>query len=111
MAKKEKKSQTKSHTASQTPRWRFLNVVAFIALTASAILFLIGPIMREFLNWTHTIRLVQILSMLAQYCLLVAIAVPAWYFVRGKHQGWRIFYVIMLLVYVAATVLGVTLGI
>ncbi len=53
----------------------------------------------------------QALSLVAQYCLLAAIAIPGWRFVRGKGKGWKIAYFIFLAVYIAGTILGVTVGI
>ena len=110
MAKK--KETKKTTTTHHTTRWRYTDLAAFIALVTSAILLLIGPIMRWIFNATSVGSLVlQILNVTAMVCLLIAVAIPAWYFVRGKRKGWRVFYWIMLAIYILATVFGVTFGI
>ena len=53
----------------------------------------------------------QALNLVQQYCVLAAIAIPGWYFVRGKRKAWKIAYFIFLAIYVAGTILGMTLGI
>lgn len=108
MAKKQKKQSTTHHEAS-TPR--IVNFFAFFALAAAAILLVIGPILGKFLNETGGGVVLQVLNIVAQYFLLAAIAIPAWYFVRGKRNGWKVFYCIVLVIYVVGTILGVTLGI
>ena len=111
MAKKkeEKKKRTVHETSTHTTN--IVNVLAFCALVAAALLLLIGPILRWILVKTGGGLILQILNVVAMYCLLGAIAIPGWHFVRGKRKGWRIFYFIMLAVYVLATVFGVTFGI
>ena len=111
MAKKEEK-QKKHHThSSGTHTTNVVNILAFCALSAAAILLLIGPILRWILVKTGGGIILQILNIVAMYCLLAAIAIPAWHFVRGKRKGWKIFYFVMLAVYVLGTIFGVTFGI
>ena len=110
MAKKKETKQKKTRPV-YTTRWSGVDLLAFLALAASAILLLIGPFLRWLLKELHGGIIMQVLSMVAQYCLLAAIAIPGWYYVRNKSQGWRIAYFVFLVIYVAATILGVTLGI
>ncbi len=105
MAKKKTTTRSSSETTG------FTRVCAFIALTASAILMLIGPIVKWLLDSINGSVVMQVLNMAAQYCLLVAIAIPAWAFVRGRSKGWKIAYFVFLAIYIASTILGVTLGI
>ena len=53
----------------------------------------------------------QALNLVSQYCLLAAIAIPGWFFVRGKRKGWKIAYFIFLAVYIAGTILGMAVSI
>ncbi len=94
-----------------TERYTVTKFCSFFALAAAAILMLIGPLLRWLLDNTGGAVVMQVLNMVAQYCLLVAIAIPAWYFVRVRGKGWKIAYFLFLAIYVAGTVLGVTLGI
>ena len=108
---KQKKTQKKQTThQSSTHTTNVVNVLAFCALAAAAILLLIGPILRWIIKNTGGGAALAALNMIAQYCLLVAIAIPAWHFVRGKSKGWKAFYLFVLIVYVAATVCGVVVG-
>ena len=88
-----------------------VNVLAFFALAAAAILLVIGPILGKILETTGGGVIMQVLNLVSQYCLLAAIAIPGWYFVRGKRKAWKIAYFIFLAIYVAGTILGMTLGI
>ena len=114
MAKKKEtqKKQTQHTQTHHTSRWRFTDLVAFIALAAAAILLLVGPITRWILNQSPgAMTAMSAISMVAQFCLLFALAIPAWYYVRGKRKGWKIFYIIVLVIYVAATICGLAVGI
>ena len=106
-----KKKKTTHRSSTTTSTTNIVNVLAFCALSAAALLLLIGPILRWILVKTGGGIILQVLNVVAMYCLLGAIAIPAWHFVRGKRKGWRIFYFVMLAVYVLATIFGVTFGI
>ena len=112
MAKKtENKQQTTQHRRSAPSRVSIVDLLAFLALAASAILLVIGPILKLVLANTGGTVVMQALNLVQQYCVLAAIAIPGWYFVRGKRKAWRIAYFIFLAIYVAGTILGMTLGI
>ena len=114
MAKKQEKEQKKQKKQKQqtsTHTTNIVNILAFLALVAAALLLLIGPILRWVLVKTGGGIILQVLNVVAMYCLLGAIAIPGWHFVRGKRKGWKVFYFIMLAVYVLATIFGVTFGI
>lgn len=104
---KKKKEKTKSVGVT---RWRFSDLAAFIALALSAILLLVGPILTWILKNTGSMRVMSIISMVAQFCLLFALAIPAWYYVRGKRRGWRVFYYVVLVIYVAGAICGLAVG-
>ena len=112
MAKKtENKQQTTQHRRSAPSRVSIVDLLAFLALAASAILLVIGPILKWGLANTGGTVVMQALNLVQQYCVLAAIAIPRWYFVRGKRKAWKIAYFIFLAIYVAGTILGMTLGI
>ncbi len=111
MAQKKNEQKNQSETPSRHSSFTLgslVNVLAFLALAAAAILLVIGPILGFLLEGTPVM---QALNLVAQYCLLAAIAIPGWFFVRGKRKGWKIAYFIFLAIYIAGTILGVTLGI
>ena len=112
MAKKQQR-QEKQENKSSKPVFteELINLLAFLALAAAAVLLLIGPILGWILEQTGGTVIMQALSLVAQYCLLAAIAIPGWRFVRGRGKGWKIAYFIFLAVYIAGTILGVTVGI
>ena len=105
-----KKKQTKERRV-YTTRWSGVDLLAFLALAASAILFLVGKIIGWIIKELRGGIVLQALSMVAQYCLLAAIAIPGWYYVRNKSTGWRVAYFIFLVIYVVSTILGISLGI
>lgn len=106
---KKKKEETKE--VRRASRWGLVDMLAFLALVAAAVLLLVGPLLKFLLDNAAGQSLLRALNLIAQYCLLAAIAIPAWRFVRGKRSGWKICYFIVLAIYVAGTVLGVTLAI
>ena len=106
----EQKKSTPSRRSSFT-LGSLVNVLAFCALAAAAILLVIGPILKWILENTGGAVVMQALNLVSQYCLLAAIAIPGWFFVRGKRKGWKIAYFVFLVIYIAGTILGMTLGI
>ncbi len=96
-------------TASNYPRW--VCGFAFFALALAALLLLTGPIIDWILKETDSTGIKDILNMVSQYCLLAAIALPGWFFVRHKRIGWKIAFFIFLTVYVAGTICGITISI
>ena len=114
MAQKKSEQKKQSETPSRRSSFTLgslVNVLAFLALAAAAILLVIGPILKWILDNTGGGVIKQVLNLVSQYCLLAAIAIPGWFFVRGKRKGWKIAYFIFLAIYIAGTILGVTLGI
>ena len=83
---------------------RFIDFVAFFGLAVSAILLVIGPILGK---WNP--RTANVLGLIAQYSLLLAIALPAYAFVRNKGWGFKIFYLVCLLIYFTGTILGIAI--
>lgn len=54
-------------------------------------------------------KLYQALAFLGDIALLIAIALPAYQFVKYKSKGWRIFYWIAFAIFIVAVILGNTL--
>lgn len=99
-AQKEKEDKLKN-------RWRFSDLLAFFALLLSALLFTLGPIIKFFLAGNDAgQKTLDILNTIAQYCLLAAVALPAWYFVRKRNAFWTILYIVIIVIYVIGTVIG-----
>ncbi len=53
----------------------------------------------------------NILTLLGNIAIIIAIALPAWRYVSGKSKGWKVFYWIMLVVFAFGIVLGMLGGI
>ena len=114
MAQQNKQNEQKKSTPGRRSSFTLgslVNVLAFCALAAAAILLVIGPILKWILENTGGAVVMQALNLVSQYCLLAAIAIPGWFFVRGKRKGWKIAYFVFLVIYIAGTILGMTLGI
>ena len=94
--------QQRTETAA---RHDLVRLCAFVALVISALFFLVGGIITK---WLPLIG--SILNLIASLALLVAIAFPAWEYVRNKKQAWRIVYWVALVVYIAGAVLGFVFG-
>lgn len=94
-----KRNTNRSTTVTATS---IVNICAFVALSLSALLYVVGGI----LNWCGFGSVTSALNMIASYALLVAIAIPAWRFVRSKKQVWRIIYVVALVIYVFGVMFG-----
>ena len=88
-------------------RWRFADLFAFCSLLLSALLFALGPLVRFLLKENEAGQItLNILNSIAHYCLLAAIAFPAWYFVRKKNGFWIVLYIFVIVVYILGTVMG-----
>ena len=112
MAKKtENKQQTTQHRRSAPSRVSIVDLLAFLALAASAILLVIGPILKWVLANTGGTVVMQALNLVQQYGVHAAAAVPGWDVVRGKREAGRSADFGCLAIYVAGTILGMTLGI
>lgn len=80
----------------------FVKLCAFLGLFLSAVLFVMSGFFSGQVN--------AILDLVARLSLLVAIAVPAYSFVRGRHVAWKVVYWIVLVIYVLGCVFGVLHG-
>lgn len=76
---------------------------AFWALAISAVMFVVGGV----ISFVGLGEIGAIFDLLAKTALVVAIAIPAYKYVRSKKKGWKIFYWIALAIYVFGVVFGV----
>lgn len=93
-----KKSSSRNTVTATT----VVNVCAFVALSLSALLYVVGGI----LNWCGFANVTSALHMVASYALLIAIAIPAWRFARARGKAWRIVYAVVLIIYVFGVMFG-----
>lgn len=102
----------KKTTTTQTTQTRdTVKTCAFWGLAVSSIMYVVGGIIAFIAKYTGDLgallnQISSILSLLANVALLVAIAVPAYGYVRGKKREWKIFYWIALVIYVLGVVFG-----
>lgn len=93
-----------------------VKICAFWGLAISAILYVVSGLIDflvkviESLRDTKTAavlgRISGIASIIASVSLAVAIAIPAYGYVKGKGRNWKVFYWIVLAVYILGIVFG-----
>lgn len=88
---------------------RFCDFFAFAVLILAALLMLLEPLLKLILTKTGDAEAIRTVSTVAQYCLLAAIAIPAWYFVYRKSLAWKIVYIVALVAFIVGNILGLTL--
>lgn len=98
----------KIKTEKPKKKARFTDFIAFLALLLSALLFLVGPFLRKFAGQTGN-EIANIASTVAQVFLVLALALPAWYFARKRGAFFKVLYVILLIIFIVGIVLGYTL--
>lgn len=104
-----KELEIKLHRAEKKSKSaRFCDFFAFIILIAAALLMLLGPLFKMVLT-EKGLEAMKMVSLVAQYCLLAAIAIPAWYFVYRKNIAWKVIYVVALAGFIVGNILGLTL--
>lgn len=102
----------KKSTTRRTERHDLVTVCAFWGMAIAALMFIISGIITLLAKFGVTINsplsgVRSIATLIGQIALVIAIALPAYNFVRGKSKGWKIFFWIMFLVYVLGVVFGV----
>lgn len=107
------KRKVKTATAE---RRDIVKVCAFWGLAISAILYVASGVINlltEFVSSLHDTQTASLLtrisgiaSIAASIALAVAIAIPAYGYVKGKSRGWKIFYWVVLAIYVLGMVFG-----
>lgn len=108
-------AKRKTKTPSNTNR-DLVKVCAFWGLAISAILYVVSGLINFLVKVIESLRdtktaavlgqISGIASIVASVALAVAIAIPAYSYVKGKGRNWKIFYWIVLAVYVLGIVFG-----
>lgn len=115
---KKKTSTTNSETKQKNDLSRFsafwaLVISAFTYLFGGAINFIIGTVSN--LGGTDLARILQtigsIFVFLGNIALIIAIAIPAYSYVKGKKRGWKTCYYVALVVFALGVVFGLLSGI
>ena len=91
-------------------------ICAFWAMVISGFAYLFGGIVNfiittiKSLNGTNTAAILgniyHVLTFLGNIALIVAVAIPAWQFVRYRSKGWKVVYWIALVGFALGAVLG-----
>lgn len=120
MARTKKTKKTKTTTTSTSPRFT-VNLCAFWAMVIAAFMYVFSGLIHLLLSCVDSIgasksagvlrSLVSIGSFIGNIALIVAIAIPAYNFVRGKNRNWKVCYWIALVFFAFGVVLGMLGGI
>lgn len=92
-------------------------ICAFWGMVVAGFSHFFGGLFRALVEWVFgnsearhiLIRIADICTLLGNIALLVAIALPAYQFVKYKSKGWKIFYWIALALFVIGVVFGVAI--
>ena len=82
----------------------FIRICSFIGILISAVVFVVAGILSWFGGNLGTIG--SILNLVAALAMLVAVAFPAWDYVKYKSTGWKVVYWVALVIYVFGCVFG-----
>lgn len=89
-------------------------ICAFWGMVIAGFSHFFGGLFRALVNWAfksgavHDIltTVINVLSLLGNIALLVAIALPAWQFVKYRTKGWRVFYWIAFVLFILGVIFG-----
>ena len=84
----------------------FVRACAFWGILIAATVFVVGGIL-SLIDPNGLGTIINILDLLAKVALLVAVAIPAYDWVKYKKVGWKVTYWIVLAVYVFGVVFGI----
>ncbi len=97
-----------------------VNLCAFWAMAIAALMYLFSGLVHFLITVFESIKasksaavlakLVTIGNFLGNIALIVAIAIPAWHYAKGRGKNWRICYWIALVVFALGVVLGMLGG-
>jgi hypothetical protein len=89
-------------TSTSTEKRDIVKFCAFWGMVIAAIIFLVAGILSRF----HLGAVAGICNLIAAICIGIAIAFASYGYVRGRGIGWKVFYWVMLVVYILGVVLG-----
>ncbi|MDE6597511.1 MAG: hypothetical protein K2K60_02605 [Clostridia bacterium] len=108
MAKRSTTTVRQRHSITEICAFWGMTIAALFYIFSGFINFLIRVI--KSLNGTKTAatlsQICSIFTLLGNIAIIIAIALPAWGFVKYKGKGWKVFYWIMLAVFAFGVVLG-----
>lgn len=104
-------AKKKTTTKSTTSNGEILRFCAFWGMAVAAVLYLISGLIACIAQWTGEVgatlqRICGIISLLGSIAIVIAIAFPAYSYVRGKSKTWKILYWIFLAVFLLGVVFG-----
>ncbi|MCD8286871.1 MAG: hypothetical protein LUD50_06585 [Clostridia bacterium] len=84
---------------------------AFWGLAIAAVLFVVAAVMGMIDKWVDVPQvfttIMNIFNIVSKVAILLAVALPAYAYVRGRKRGWRIFYWVALIIYALCVVFDV----
>ena len=114
MAKKTK--TTKTTTTHSSDNSRIVKFCAFWAMAIAALLYIFSGVINVIIKIMTKIgdkavpgalnTLVSVFSLLGGIATIIAIALPAYNYVRGRGRGWKAFYIVCLIVFALGVVLS-----
>ena len=92
-------------------------ICAFWGMVVAAFTHFFGGLFKALVRWAFSdskvgstlLRIADICSLLGNIALLIAIAVPAYQFVKYKSKGWRVFYWVSLILFILGVIFGVVI--
>ena len=95
----------------------WVELCAFWGMVVAAFTHFFGGLFRALVNWAFSnstagnllTSIANICQLLGNIALLVAIALPAYQFVKYRTKGWRIFYWVALVLFILGVVFGVAI--
>ncbi len=106
MAKKTK--TTRRTTTTTTRTYSIPTLCAFWGVVLSAVALFIGFFIKLLdicgvtISWANT--LMGVCSMISMIALLVAVALPAYNYVRGRNRNWKIVYYVAIILYICGII-------
>ena len=93
-------------------------ICAFWGMVVAGFTHFFGGLFKALVRWFFSdssfanilIKIADVCTLLGNIALLIAIALPAWQFVKYKSKGWRIFYWISLVLFILGVVFGVVIS-
>ena len=101
----------------RTSSFTWVEFCAFWGMVVAAFAHFFGGLFNALVKWVFgdskaagvLTRIAGICSLLGNIALLVAIALPAYQFVKYRSKGWRIFYWVSLVLFILGVVFGIAI--
>ena len=97
--------------------YTWTEICAFWGMVIAGFTHFFGGLFRALVNWAFSDsrvgstlnNIANIFQLLGNIALLVAIALPAYQFVKFKSKGWKVFYWIAFVLFILGVVFGVAI--